>query len=123
MSRSWRKHCWKNIIRFFITPKITSKYGSGVHQCWRQCGEFQANHSHVFWLCPLIVPFWNNVYLEIVRILGYAIPKTSLVMYLGLISRNEVAKEDMYLLKILLAACKKAITKKWFKSKIPTCKD
>ena len=122
MSRPWREHCWKNIIRFFITPNLTSKYRFGEQQCWRQCGGLRVHHSHIFWLCPQIIPFWNNVHMEIERILGYAIPKTSLVLYLGLI-KNVVSKEDLYLMKILIAACKKAITKKWCKPAIPTCKE
>uniref|UniRef100_A0A3Q2ZLE5 Reverse transcriptase domain-containing protein n=2 Tax=Kryptolebias marmoratus TaxID=37003 RepID=A0A3Q2ZLE5_KRYMA len=37
-SRIWREYCWKNVIRFFITPKITSKFKSRVQPCWRDCG-------------------------------------------------------------------------------------
>ncbi|XP_054872348.1 LINE-1 retrotransposable element ORF2 protein isoform X1 [Amphiprion ocellaris] len=122
-SRIWREHCWKNIIRYFITPKITAKYVSRVQPCWRECGEVNVHHAHIFWLCHKLTPFWNDVHLTIVKILGYSIPNTCLVMYFGSIIINEVNKNDRYLLKILLAACKKAITKKWCKLEPPTIND
>lgn len=122
-SRIWREHCWKNIIRFFKTPKITAKYKSRVQPCWRECGYTNVNHAHIFWLCPKLTIFWDKVYRLIVKILGYVIPQTCLVLYLGHINCDGINKSDKYLLKILLAACKKAITKKWFKSDPPTTQD
>jgi len=112
-SRIWREFCWKNVIRFFITPKIKSTFLSVTvpQPCWRQCGAVNVNHSHVFWLCPVITQFWEDVHMVIVEILGYDIPKSCSVLYFGNTRGNIVSREDRYLFKILLAACKKAITK------------
>lgn len=113
-SRVWRLHCWKNLIRFFITPKIRNKHTSLPQPCWRSCGDVNTNHSHVFWLCPKIAKFWEDVHSVIGKVLGYAVPKSCTLLYLGVITGN-VLKEDRYILKIMLAACKKAITRKWYK--------
>lgn len=68
----WREFIWKNILRFFITPKIkgsqTNKPELG--HCWRMCGNTSAGHFHIFWECPALSLFWENVIKEIRLILG-----------------------------------------------------
>lgn len=81
------------------------------------------DHSHVFWLCPKIIHFWEDAHKEIIEILGYNIPNTCVLLYLGNMSGHIVLKEDRYLLKIVLAACKKAITRKWHRTDPPTQQD
>ena len=55
------------------------------------------------------------------KILSYELPKTSLVLYLGNLSQDNTQGEDLYLVKVLLAASKKAITRRWHKAEPPTC--
>ena len=81
------------------------------------------NHSHVFWLCPKITTFWEDVHLVICRILGYGVSKSCTLLYLGVITGNVVLKDDRYILKIMLVACKKAITRKWYKTDPPSRAD
>lgn len=71
-SRAWREFCWKNIIRFFITPKLKFKQQGFRAQdiCWGQCGKSVADHYHVFWACPLIQPYWQEIAEEIQTIFG-----------------------------------------------------
>lgn len=70
-SRSLREFGWKNVVRFFITPKITAlQTGSqSLGLCWRQCGTAMANHFHIFWACPKIQPCWREVTNEICKIM------------------------------------------------------
>lgn len=56
-SLTWREFNWKNLTRFFITPNSKSKQLFKQQKCWRQCGEINANHTHVFWCCPKIETF------------------------------------------------------------------
>lgn len=86
----WREHCCKNVIRFFITPQITSRCLSNAQPCWRNCGAVHVNHSHVFWLCPEITEFWEKVHSTIVRILGYDVPKSCMFLYHGNIIGDDV---------------------------------
>ena len=79
-----------------------------------------SDQTHVFWNCTKIQPFWEMLHDTICEVLQYEIPNTCLVMYLGGIEEH-VHEEDEYILKILLAAGKKAITRNWLKAEVPDC--
>uniref|UniRef100_A0A669E9I5 Reverse transcriptase zinc-binding domain-containing protein n=1 Tax=Oreochromis niloticus TaxID=8128 RepID=A0A669E9I5_ORENI len=113
-SRQWREYGWKNVIRFFITLHIKSKQLKIPQRCWRLCGDRDANHSHVFWKCKHIKPYWESIAVTMKRVLGYEVPCEARVMYFGL--WENVRKEDQYLFKIMLLSSKKVITKNWLKS-------
>ena len=57
------------------------------------------------------------------RILGYNIPGNFLNLYLGYLPSEDVAAADRYLVRILLIAAKKAITRKWLQEEPPTLKN
>jgi len=44
-SRIWREFSWKNLVRFFITPKVKSKQLNRNIHCWWDCGALNADHS------------------------------------------------------------------------------
>uniref|UniRef100_A0A669ELI9 Reverse transcriptase domain-containing protein n=1 Tax=Oreochromis niloticus TaxID=8128 RepID=A0A669ELI9_ORENI len=118
-SNMWREFCWKNIIRFFITPKQKSKFSATPAFCWRNCGEDMADCGHIFWSCPLIRPFWTEIVKIITEVLGFHVSCTFTSLYLGYFTDDLVA-DDVYLLRILLASAKKAITKRWLCKDPPT---
>lgn len=118
-SKRWREFGWKNLVRFFITPRIKSKQLGQQQYCWRQCGQLDASHAHIFWSCLKIQTFWDAVLRVMGEVFGYNIPNNPLYIYLGLISDNVIRKEDVYLFKILSLAAKKAITRTWLSSEPP----
>lgn len=84
-SNSWREFCWKNIVRFFVTP-AQKKHHSNSATCWRLCKTDKANHSHIFWGCPVIKPFWDQLCMHLNNIFVEKIPCKCEVLYLGDIS-------------------------------------
>ena len=64
--------------------------------------------------------YWNDVWVELKTILGYELPKTCEILYPCNLTRENVQHEDEYLVKILLAAAKKAISRKWHTVAPPT---
>ena len=50
-SLKWREFSWKNLIRYFITPKIKSKQLNAQQPCWRLCNHMNPDHTHIFWRC------------------------------------------------------------------------
>ena len=123
-SRAWREFCWKNIITFFVTPKLKFKQQGfqGQDKCWRQCGQTMADHFHIFWACPLIQPYWQDLAEEIQSILGLKVDFSFITLYLGKFPAGLMA-QDNYLYKVLLAASKKAITRKWLQTNLPSKND
>lgn len=118
-SLGWRDFCWKNLIRFFITPKQKGKQTDTQLRCWRECGENMVDHAHIFWLCPPIQTYWREVTEVIDKVLGFSVDVTFLHLYLGNFP-EELDKDDEYLLKIMMVAGKKAITKYWLQKDTPT---
>jgi len=68
-----------------------------------------ANHTHVFWDCLEIKPFWTSVHLTFCKVLKYSVP-TFITIYLGLLTN--VKKDYQYLVKILLLAWEESDNKK-----------
>ena len=104
-SRTWREFCRKNLIRFFVTPKMKSKQRGcqGQDKCWRQCGQTMADLVHIFWACPLFQPYWQDLAGEIQSIFGLRVNFSFITLYLGKIPVGLMA-QDNYLYKVLLAA-------------------
>lgn len=120
-SRAWREFGWKNLMRFFITPRL-SALRTGVESlgsCWRQCGTSMANHFHVFWACPKIQTFWSEIATEIKKIIGEELDYSFITLYLGKIP-EVFPTIDKYLIQILLVSSRKAITRKWLHADPPT---
>ena len=120
----WRDFCWRNLVRYFITPKLkyvqTGETARGL--CWRTCGEQLADHFHIFWSCPAIQPYWQKITQVVQNIFGDEINSSFSTIYLGNIAPHILGR-DKYLLKILLAASKKTVTRSWLQATPPAESD
>ena len=61
--------------------------------------------------------------MELKTILGYELQMSCKVLYLCSLTSESVQCEDTYLVKILLAATKKAVTRKWCREEPPTLRN
>ena len=120
-SNTWREFRWKVLTRFFRTPHIVAKMGpTHSNKCWRSCGAHIGNHLHIFWACPKLRPFWDEVYKVLAVVFHVNIPKDPLIAVLGVKPQVIEGRATNYLLQILLTAAIKCITINWLKPEPPT---
>lgn len=121
-SNSWREFSWKNLSRFFITPLQQRKQRPGI-RCWRACGLIEANHYHVFWECPVLATYWQEIHTHLEAVFQVNIPFRFDTMFLGSMDLEDWNHNDKRLLLMLLTASKKAITRRWLKPDPPQLND
>ena len=120
-SNTWREFKWKVVSRFFRTPHIVSKMGPNhSDRCWRGCGAHIGTHSHIFWTCPKLQPFWKAISGALGEVFGLKIPEDPKIMLLGEVPAGLEGRPKIYLLHVLLTAAIKCITIKWLKPEPPT---
>uniref|UniRef100_A0A8C5BXC6 Reverse transcriptase domain-containing protein n=1 Tax=Gadus morhua TaxID=8049 RepID=A0A8C5BXC6_GADMO len=123
-SRFWREYAWKIYTRFFITPKIQSKFKtSNSSECWRNCGENNADHSHVFYFCPSLNTFWKLITNSISNIFQINQVPEPKCFILGVTPDELISERDKYLFRILRIAAMKQITRNWLKPTPPSFKN
>ena len=120
-SQLWKEFDWKVKIRFFNTPFIISSFvkNPNVALCWRKCGTI-GDTTHIFWDCPSIQGFWDDVKKEIDIILEIDITPEPMLFLLGAIPTDLYNTDQRYILRILLLVAKKMITVNWRDVKSPT---
>lgn len=118
-SPQWRFYSWKNIIRFFCTPAQKASFSTQTN-CWRCCGCDHADHYHIFWDCPSMTPFWKGVHSDLQEALRMEINLDFKTMYLCDLEDLDCGKVVKYLLRVLLVAAKKAITRRWLQKDPPS---
>lgn len=117
-SQEWRKFAWKNLITHLITPSHKFHNNNNLPICWRNCGNQNANHYHIFWDCPAIKYYWSGIYNALQDIFKCDMPLKYKTIYLGYIPQ-EWLKKDI-LMNILLMAGQKALTRNWLSQESPT---
>lgn len=118
-SSNWREFGWKLKIRYFRTPQITSKWNNTSRQCWRGCGMI-GDHTHIFWDCPIISNYWQNVQKEINTCFQIGIPLEPLYFILGVLPDDLAENDETDLLRTLLLIANKVITSLWLQPHPPT---
>lgn len=83
------------------------------------CGSNRANHTHIFWECPKVQTYWQEIHKCLENIFHNSIDFSFSSLYFGLTNSKLKNKTDKYLMNILLIASKKAITRKWLQPEKP----
>lgn len=119
-SPMWRGFDWKVKVRYFSTPKIVSEFIKGTSPlCWRGCGMV-GDHTHIFWDCPKLQKFWENIKNEITVILNVLLPLNLLYYVVGCIPTGLLYGDNLYILRVLLLIARKMITVSWRRNQHPT---
>lgn len=65
----------KLIHRCHLTPQWLSKIiPIYPRTCWRECGS-QGNVLHMWWECPIVIPFWKHIFHMIEQLLTHQLSK------------------------------------------------
>ena len=104
--------------RFFKTPLVVSKFVNepAALYCWRECGMV-GDHSHIFWDCPKLLPFWKG---KIDTILGIDLLFSPSHFLFDLSPDDTYNRDQKHLLHILLMTARKMVTIKWRNPRPPT---
>ncbi len=76
--------------------------------------------THIFWDCPKLTNFWNNIQKEIKQILSININLDPALAILGIFSDDSIDRNLIYLIRILLITAKKMITASWLEPRPPS---
>lgn len=96
---------------FFRTPEMVAKMGpTYLNRCWRNCSTQIDNHAHIFWTCPKLRTFWEEVFEALIEVFYQNLTKDPKVALLGLTPMGIDGR----------AKKNKCITMKWLKPEPPT---
>lgn len=119
-SNLWKEFDWKCVMRYFRTPLVVSNFYKTISPlCWRNCGKV-ADHTHIFWDCPVLSHYWQDIKHEIETILTVNISMDPMLFIFGIPPENITDKVHKYVLRILLLSARKIITVNWRKPSPPT---
>lgn len=120
-SNMWKEFDWKMKTRFFRTPLVVSKFIDNPNgkYCWRECGMV-GDHSHIFWDCPMMLPFWRGIHREIDKVLGTSLLFIPSQFLFDLTPEDMYTRDQKYLLHILLMIARKIVTINWRNPQPPT---
>lgn len=109
----------KLLTRWYFTPRrITAAYPTAPPYCWRSCGSM-GSLLHIFWSCPLLAPFWDNVRGIITQML-----KTLCILgpefFLLLLNIESIPINHRRLVCNILHAARLLIARRWKSGDIPT---
>lgn len=111
---------FKCLHRSYLTPARLSKIFPTVStECWRR-SHSPADANHIFWRCPKILKFWEDITSCITELISVPIPMTIRVCLLGLVDDLVPTRAMRTLLNILLFYRRKAILLAWKKPEAPT---
>lgn len=116
----WKEFGWKVVMRFFRTPSIIFSFDKSKSKlCWRNCNQI-GDHTHIFWDCPILKPFWRGVMREIQVMLRCNLSLDFVHCVIGVAPREGFGKQHTKLIQILLLVARKMITRSWLKVQPPT---
>ena len=110
----WREFSWKIIIQFFLTPNNMRKY-IGNSNCWRNCGENNADYLHMFYSCKTIQTFWREINTILESVFKKKLQIKAENALLGKLP-TEITSEERFLFQIFRVAALKTITNQWKKA-------
>lgn len=107
-------------IFLHYTPAKLSKMGLGDRAVCPRCMEESASFLHMFWDCPVLVPFWTDLFELLNTHFGFLAPKVPLVGLLGVLDAFVPKTHNRSMFRLIFFYAKKAILLRWKDRSPPT---
>lgn len=117
-SNTDRETQFKILHRMHWTPLFRSKMGLSSPLC-HKCKSDLGTYAHMFWSCPVIQQFWNDVKEEVCMIIGYPLDLSSIHCLLAA-DVDGADNNNNKLVKILLYVARKVILRLWIYDEAPS---
>lgn len=69
----------ENNNEFKIPLNISKFYENIIPLRWSDC-ESMADHTHIFWVCPVLRQYWQSIKTEIEKIISVQLPTTLFIL-------------------------------------------
>uniref|UniRef100_A0A3B3CV34 Uncharacterized protein n=1 Tax=Oryzias melastigma TaxID=30732 RepID=A0A3B3CV34_ORYME len=73
--------------------------------CWRNCGTDLGTHTHIFWSCPKISSFWDDVFTALNDVFKQPLARIPELALLGIIPNHFLKKNSSFHLSVFLDSC------------------
>ena len=106
---------------YYCPAKLHQIFPETSDLCWRGCG-LTGDFRHIWWDCPSIRPYWQEILAQIKDILGYPIPTDMASVLLGIRSNSLKYQTiaDKAVMWLCLGAAKMTIAAAWKKKDPPS---
>lgn len=109
----------KRLTRWYFTPlRIATAYPAASPYCWRSCGS-AGSLLHVFWSCPCLTPFWDNVK-GLVSQMTQKLCTFGPEFFLLLLNIESIPQKNRKIVCNILHAARLLIARRWKSPDIPS---
>lgn len=103
----------KLLGRWYRTPSQLALFNKNLSaKCWH-CGESKGFYIHMWWDCPCVQKFWDNVIKEINKIIGKDVQLTKENCITLKLKNKELKNNEEKAIKIILKAAHAVIALGW----------
>lgn len=115
----YKENQYKILLHWYQTPDLLhSIYPTADSRCWR-CYKHRGTLFHVYWTCPLIIPYWRMVQSLLQSIFDVGMLLDPKIFLLGLPPAT-FSKISNKLLAHVLTAARCLVALKWKKRESPS---
>lgn len=108
------------LYKTYLTPaRLHAMHRIPTSACTR-CTCLHADFTHVMWLCPVIVRYWQQVSEILSAVLSVPVPCIPLVCHLGILNEEQWPRHIRTMLLKTLVMARKVVALKWIRPTPPS---
>ncbi|KAJ1081021.1 hypothetical protein NDU88_001208 [Pleurodeles waltl] len=123
LSANLKTQHYKTLMDLYYTPAKLKKWGISSGSC-NQCGEVEAEITHMFFVCPMLQGILNEIEVFLKKITLCNIRVTVMLVVLGVVDSPESMEPALYKIRrflfLSMAIYRLCIATDWLKKEPPT---